>query len=82
MFWLLKIKNFFWKKTDSSQKSFLPISSVFSFWRKNTFSKAELLNLFTGYSYVCICAVAEWISSLDRKLFWSENREDREKKHK
>lgn len=82
MFWLLKIKNFFWNKTDSSQKSFLPISSVLSFWRKNTLSKAELLNLFTGYSYVCITAVTEWISGLDRKLFWSENREDREKEHK
>lgn len=45
-------------------------------------SKTELLNLFTGYSYVCITAISEWVASLDRKLFFSENRIDREKNHK
>lgn len=80
---LNKIKNFlgFSKKSEN----FTPIwsfSSLLDFWRKNEISKTELLNLFTGYSYVCITAVAEWIAGIDRKLFWSENREDREKNHK
>jgi len=78
-----KIKNFL-GFSQKSAENFNPIwnfSSLIDFWRKNEISKTELLNLFTGYSYVCIVAVAEWIAGIDRKLFIAEKREDKEKQH-
>lgn len=83
-----KIKNIFWKK-EVSKKGFGEYDSNLwgyaFFWDlswKKKLSKRELINLFTWYSYVCISAISEWIAGLDRKVFWSENRTDREKQHK
>lgn len=53
------------------------------FWdpsKNKKLSNRELLDLYTGWSFVCIGIIAEGISGLERKLLWSENRFDREKK--
>ena len=76
-----KIKKIF-SLQNKWEKKFVPISNILDFWNKNSISKTELLNLFTGYSYVCISAVSEWIAGIDRKLFIAKNREDEEVNHK
>ncbi|RKW24861.1 hypothetical protein D8B46_00570, partial [Candidatus Gracilibacteria bacterium] len=76
-----KIKKIF-SLQNKGEKKFVPISNILDFGNKNSISKTELLNLFTGYSYVCISAVSEGIAGIDRKLFIAKNREDEEVNHK
>ncbi len=63
------IKKIFW---FGSKKEFIPFSTFTSIW--NSINKSDLVKLYTWYSYVCISAISEWISMLDKKLFqkWKE----------
>lgn len=79
------IKNILWinKKTYWDFDSTIWGYTFFwNSWAKSKISKWQLIELYTGYSFVCINAIAEWISWLDRKLLWAENRIDKEKQHK
>lgn len=82
------IKNIFWKKEVSKKgygdydHNLWGYTFFWDFEKAGKIRKSDLINLFTWYSYVCISAISEWIAWLDRKVFWSENRIDREKKHK
>lgn len=80
-----KIKNILWIKTKANGELDSVSWGYEFFWqglKKTKLSNSQLMELYTGYSFVCVNATAEGISGLDRKLLWSENRIDREKQHK
>ena len=55
--------------------------TFFSDQAKDTWlSIDQLMKMYTWWSYVCINIISENFFKLDRKLLWSENRFDREKK--
>lgn len=47
----------------------------------NKLSRTDYLTLYRGWVYICVSTIAESIMKLDRKLYWSETRTDREKTH-
>ena len=71
---LENIKSIFWVKKKEAK--FIPLYSGWlnSLFQKNkNLNQSELLNLYTGYSYVCISAISQWIAGLQRELFTDEN---------
>ena len=74
------IKNFF--KSFWTYDSDLRGYAFFRNHQNNTqIPISRLLELYQWYSFVCINVRSEFIAWLEKKLLWSSNRYDREKKH-
>ena len=73
------IKNILGKSQTSDDFTPLIYQNATPF--ENTYSSAELLKMYRGWVFACWDVIGDAVASLEKNVYWSDQRKDRLKKH-